>query len=94
MLTVFKYGIPMTDNFTLMLPQGAKILSVQEQHDMPQMWCLVDDNAPLSEARLFRLAGTGHPIYMPKEKLHYVGTWQSLGGRLVWHLFEVEHDHS
>lgn len=42
MLQVFKYPILVVDYFSLKLPQGAKILSVQEQYDEPQVWALVD----------------------------------------------------
>lgn len=90
MLTVHKYPVPLTDHFTLQLPEGAKVLSVQEQHGSQCMWCLVREGAP-PEPRLFRLAGTGHPIQevSSEECLYYIGTWQSMEGALVWHLFEV-----
>lgn len=42
MLQVFKYPISAVDHFSLKLPQGAKILSVQEQYDEPQVWVLVN----------------------------------------------------
>jgi len=90
MLMVYKYAMPVTDDFALSLPTGAKILSVQEQHGSPQVWCLVDvGDGIVYETRYFRLAGTGHPINIPEDWLHYVATWQSLAGTLIWHLFEV-----
>lgn len=88
MKRIYKYNIPITDVFTLSLPKGARVLAVQEQHGEPFIWCLVKNDAP-REDRHFRLAGTGHPIEVLEADLYYIGTWQSLGGTLVWHLFEV-----
>lgn len=95
-MRVYKYRVPIVDEFVLSLPKDAKILSVQEQREASAIWVLVDDDADTLpfEDRHFRLAGTGHPIDIPGNVLHYVGTWQSLGGTLVWHLFEVAYDHS
>lgn len=61
MLMIFKYPIPIEDHFTLELPKDAKILTVQVQREMPQLWAVVDPEAE-KETRHFRLSGTGHPI--------------------------------
>lgn len=88
MLTVFKYPVPPGDNFTLALPEGARLLTVAPQSGEPQLWALVNtDNPP--EDRQFRLAGTGHPIDEAEDTLHYVGTFHMMRGALVFHLFEV-----
>ena len=87
MLTVYKYAIPFTDEFKLRLPAGAQPLSAGEQHGEIQMWALVDPAAPSME-RMFRLAGTGHPIDHAPGALLFVGTVQLRNG-LVFHLFEV-----
>ncbi|MBU2634917.1 hypothetical protein KJ841_00375 [Patescibacteria group bacterium] len=76
------------DYFSLDLPEGAKILTVQEQHGEPQIWALVNPGSP-TETRNFRLAGTGHPIKGDKELLNYVGTFQLAGGSFIGHLFEL-----
>lgn len=92
MHTVYKYAIPIDDHFTINLPQGAQLLSVQAQHDTPCIWALVDPSAPI-EARSFRLAGTGHPIHDNELEgtFKHVGSFQMRGGTLVFHLFEVTH---
>lgn len=87
MFSIFKYTIPIEDYFTLKLPRGAKILSLQEQYNVPQLWALVEKNAPI-EIRNFRLAGTGHPIEK-SENLEFIGTFQLYGGDFVGHLFEI-----
>ena len=89
MQTVWKYAIPMSSEFTLQMPRGAKPLTVQTQQGAPMMWALVDDAAPMVEHR-FALVGTGHPIDYADRYLgsfQYLGTFQAAGGQLVWHLF-------
>lgn len=87
MNTVFKYPLMQADLQTVMLPVGAEILSVQEQHGGWQLWALVDPQAPVTERRKIRIAGTGHPIYENLKK--YINTFQMHGGMLVFHAFEV-----
>jgi len=85
--TVYKYGVEIEDEFTVHLPQGAEILTVQIQHGRPFMWALVDPSAR-PESRRFRLAGTGHPIN--NGALTYINTFQIEGGMLIFHLFEIK----
>lgn len=87
-MVVYKYEVPLTDNFELELPAGAKLLSFQSQSGTPVLWALVDSEA-LKEKRRFRLAGTGHPIEEDAERLVFIGTAQFHSGSLVFHLFEV-----
>lgn len=87
MQRVFKYPVPIGDHFSVLLPQGAKILRFANQHEQACLWCLVDPDAQL-QARAFRMAGTGHQISEPAENLAYVGTELFQGGMLVFHLFE------
>ncbi len=84
--TVWKFAIPIGDEFSLTMPGGAKILTVQTQFDQPFIWALLDPSAPI-EMRHFRLAGTGHPV-SAGDRLKHVGTFQLRGGELVFHLFE------
>jgi hypothetical protein len=84
MLMVYKYPIPIEDNFFLLLPADAAILTVQVQGEQPCIWAMVNPEAELRERR-FRLAGTGRPIGYG---MSYIGTFQLYGGALVFHLFE------
>jgi len=87
---VFKYTIPIEDTFELKMPQGAEILTVQEQYDEPHIWALCDPDAP-EEKRVFRLAGTGHPIrYDMGVDYKYIGTFQLHRGGFIGHLFEYK----
>jgi hypothetical protein len=90
MKTIFKYPIPQEGVFELKLPEKAKILTVQIQKGNPQMWAIVDPQAPL-EKRIFRLAGTGHPLESwPESEFLYIGTFQLFEGDFIGHLFEVK----
>lgn len=88
MKTIYKYPVKITDAFTVDLPVGAEILTVQMQNDEPCMWVLVELEPGIRETRAFRIYGTGH---MVNDKDSYIGTFQQHDGRLVWHLFEVNH---
>jgi len=88
MLTVYKYQVPIVDNFELELPVGAKILSFMEQRGAPCVWVLIDPDMH-HEVRRFRLAGTGHPITIDPDELRFVGSVLLRGGDLVFHLFEI-----
>jgi hypothetical protein len=83
---VWKQPIPVDGAFELLMPRGARVLTVQVQGTIPCVWMLVDP-AAAPERRRFRLAGTGHPIENAAD-LDYVGTFQIHGGALVFHLFE------
>ena len=87
MFKIYKYAIPIEDNFDLELPVGSKILHIASQRDEGFLWALVDPNVH-SVKRHFRLAGTGHSI---NEHLYmnYIGTFQMMNGDLIWHLFEL-----
>lgn len=87
-LATYKYSIDMSEmEFDLYLPIGAEVLDVQLQRGEPQMWALVDPNAP-KERRHFIIAATGQHIPEAiEEKVDYLATWQQ--GIYVWHIFEV-----
>lgn len=89
MKTIWKYPVPVIDEFTLKMPAGAKLLTVQAQglNDVC-VWALVDDQEP-RVSRRFLLRGTGHNCDDPRiTKRSHVGTFQVHGGALVFHLFE------
>lgn len=85
MKTIYKYPIPITDEFTLPLPKGAKILTFQTQHNKPHIWAVIDTEEGLEPVE-FRLFGTGHSME-DADALEYIGTAQTEGGLLIWHLF-------
>lgn len=78
---VFKYKIDIS-GFQLDLPEGAKILKIDLQAGVPQMWIMFDENKRTRPSK-FSVYGTGHEI-RPESVLH-VGTFQQEG--FVWHVF-------
>jgi len=84
-MTIWKFPFAVADSFSLVLPSGARILTIQEQFGMPCMWALCDPTRAM-EFRTFRIYGTGHTVGSPGDG--YIGTFQQQGGALVWHVFE------
>jgi hypothetical protein len=81
---IYKYRFVSTDQFSIAMPMGAKILTVQMQQGTPCLWAEVNLNAPY-ENRYFRIFGTGQPNPFGK----YIGTYQV--DEFVWHLYEIEY---
>ena len=86
MSKIFKYELKVVDEQDLILPDGFKILSVQNQGERITLWALVDDSAVCPKSHVtFHIFGTGHLIldYIAD---NYVSTVQ-MGNGLVWHVF-------
>jgi hypothetical protein len=89
-MMIWKYELIVEDYNTILLPKGAKPLSVQVQGngtDHVRIWCLIDPTEEENEERIFRITGTGHPI--KDENLIYIDTFQLYNGEFVGHVFEV-----
>lgn len=85
MKAIWKF--PLSPGYTSWnMPEGAQVLTVDEQAGYAQMWALVDPEAPL-KPRLFCSYGTGHQLSEPVGE--YVGTFQLPAEGLVFHVFEV-----
>lgn len=89
---IYKYELKITDIQDLLLPEGAKIISVGmqiphgEKKERLFLWAIVDRDQPLV-ARKIRVFGTGHKMYCEHE-LDFIGTVQMTTAPLVWHIFE------
>jgi hypothetical protein len=83
MRTIHKYPLYVTDMQVVMMPVGARILSVDNQRDMLTLWAEVDTEAP-SEGRVIHVAGTGNPLNAPSDS-DFIGTVQM--GQFVWHIY-------
>ena len=88
MMRVYKYPLEIQDVVRVVMPKGAKVLTVQVQHGRPCLWAAVDPSQMDLEERLFRIAGTGHAI-VDEIVNDYIDTFQMLGGQLVFHVFEI-----
>lgn len=87
MSKIFKYPIMLGDNL-LDMPIGSEILCVQMQNNKPMIWANTNTNNK-KELRKIKVFGTGHEFN--NSNLTYIGTFQELGGNLIWHVFE-EHN--
>ena len=85
--TVWKFEIVPNEIIQIGMPKGAEVLSVDTQFDQPCLWALVVPKREV-EIRKFRMAGTGHKI-TDNGNLKFIGTFQMLGGQLIFHLFEI-----
>lgn len=85
--TIWKLPLPVADEITLQMPQGAEILCLQMQHDKPTIWVRCDDDPAFANRvqRVLQWRGTGHNADGTGA---YVGTVQLDDGALVFHLFD------
>lgn len=86
MTTIWKFPLNRVDKTTLSIPKDAKILCVQLQYSVPCLWAMVNPENERVE-RTFLIYGTGHEV-VDEDVIEYLGTFQLLGGGLVFHVFE------
>lgn len=85
-LAVWKFPLEIADSQTVTMPRASSIISAQAQGDVPTLWALVIPDAPKVK-RLIRIIGTGHEFWAG-EPIKFIGTVQTHGGKLVWHIFD------
>lgn len=68
---IFKYQMPVLEEFTMTLPASAEILRMEDQGGMFWLWAVVNTDAP-TEERKFRAFKTGAKIPDGLD-LRYVG---------------------
>jgi len=68
------------------VPEGAEILTIQTQYNLPCIWALVNPDAKKVPVQI-EIFGTGHPI--PEGNRKYIGTYQLHNGSLVFHAFQT-----
>lgn len=81
--TIWKF--PLAGDGTVMMPIGAKILTVHGQGNDICVWAEVDPRMDKVE-RLLSVYGTGDPL--PDNPGNYLGTAMLMGGALVFHVYE------
>ncbi len=85
-MRIWKFPLELTDRQELLMPAGAKILDIQVQRGVPQLWALCNPDAE-KEMRTIVIYGTGHLV--PDEYGKYIATFQVSNGALVFHAFET-----
>jgi hypothetical protein len=89
-MMIYKYPLEILDYPEVVLPKGAKILTIQVQNGNPWIWALVDTSINEYESRRLRIVGTGHPFEDFDDWEDYITTIQLMEGRLVFHIFGEE----
>jgi len=98
-MRILKYTLEITDQQTIRMPRGARILTAQLQtkhqfggliQEELQVWALVDDDMDIVMLeRTFAIYGTGHHLPESTFTAHYISTVQDTRGGMVWHIFEI-----
>ena len=83
-MVIYKYELQITDEQTVEMPRGARLLSVQMQRERLMLWAVVNTNEPI-RSRVIRIHGTGIAI-SPEHNYAFIGTVQD--GPFVWHVFD------
>jgi len=68
---IFKYQMPVLEDFEMMLPEGADIIRMEDQGGMFWLWAVVNTDAPL-KVRKFKAFKTGAAMPVDVE-LKYIG---------------------
>lgn len=91
MITIWKYRLPEETAGEIDTPEIWDPLTLQLQDGYPHIWALVDTDTPIVARKVLTI-GTGEPIPIPLDglALGYLGTFQFVGGVLVYHVFTVE----
>ena len=83
---IWKFELQVTDAQRVIMPEGAKLLSVGDQRGTLCLWALCDPSAGL-EDRHIEIVGTGNPISQEVGiGRRFIGT--VLMEPFVWHVFE------
>ena len=87
MKTIYKYELETSDEQEIEMPLFSEIICLQLQNDKPYIWVKIDTEFTNHKFK-FRTFGTGQPIE-PEFNGTYIGTYQLLNGKLVFHVFKM-----
>lgn len=84
MKVIHKYQL-LNETHSINVPEGAEILSVQTQNNVPCIWMLINPKETMFDIRTFFMVGTGNCFNQDGK---YIGTCQLDRGSCVMHIFE------
>lgn len=84
---IYKYQLETTGIQRIYMPFNAEILTTQVQNGILCIWALVNPETIHTECRTIEIHGTGNPM-VSDVKRKYIGTYQTLNGAFVGHVFE------
>ncbi|MHB8772989.1 MAG: DUF7352 domain-containing protein [Syntrophales bacterium] len=85
-MRIWKFSLDITDEQTVMIPRGAKLLDIQVQDAAPRLWALCEPTAP-REPRRIAIYGTDELII--GDPGEYIATFLLSRGEKVFHAFET-----
>jgi hypothetical protein len=85
-MQIWKFNLAVAELQAIAMPRGARILSLQTQQGVPQLWALVNEDLR-TELRTFAMFGTGWRVPDGFNCDRFLGTCQ-LDNGLVFHFFE------
>lgn len=90
MKAIYKYPLPIQEKVTIELPQGARIIRIEDVDGLFFLWAIVDTGEDVEkETRRFELYKTGQPIETPLVYLNHIGTCKIfIGQELCLYVFE------
>ena len=74
MKAIYKYSLPVQEKYGIELPEGAKIIRVEDVDGLFFLWAIVDTETEVKEIRHLEFYKTGQPIETPLENLVMIGT--------------------
>jgi antitoxin component HigA of HigAB toxin-antitoxin module len=84
--TIWKFPITeIKEEQVIKMPEGAEILTIQNQYGMACLWAKVNPSNPLVDRKIY-VYGTGQNV--PEQVKNYIATVQYLNGSLIYHYFE------
>ena len=93
--TIFKYPVEITDESTIRLHAGARILSIKEQGNTVVLYAVVplpiEEEEDVMKKITVKVVGTGQDINFDINDYEFLGTVSLYDGELMFHVFY--HDH-
>lgn len=86
---IIKTELETKSEVVIILPIGAKILSIQQERGCVQMWSLVNAEATINESHRIRSVATER-VFPDSKNMKYLGTVQMYNSSVVLHYFEID----
>ena len=87
-MRIWKYVLEVADEQFILMPHGARIISVQVQGSLVCLWAVINPLQDAKSPRRILTIGTGNPGPTDLHHLAFIGTYQLYEGALVFHVFE------
>lgn len=86
MKTIYKYPLEILNEQVVKLPWRYEVLCVMNQKEQIVLYAEVDTSERDIPVHVY-IFGTGHDMHRLPPNAHYIGSVQTNGGNLVWHVY-------